>query len=588
MCARVAPMEKDGRVAPAEPTGTPRDTMGKSEGKESASAAGCNANNDIPSPRTLNANNGMANDNSNYAGAFAVIKSSNTETIGKNLTSRASSTKNTDSRTATGGYGRCDYGSLPFWDCEDNAESNAESYRKEAIYKELRTANSKRKLKNLKKFFTDPILIQDAIDRTLAGTSAKDEDKAYYEAHKDEIVKRIQRELSTETYRAEPNRKKRIKRTGKGDKERMATVSTLYDRIVQTLMLKVIEGKMRRRFVRNVYSGIQGRSLLSNDRRYCMINQIRHAVKNNPTLWAGMTDIRKFYDTLDMRVVLGTAFKTIVCPYTRRLLLEIFRHTDRLPIGCCLSQMLGMNVVLDCDMEILRRFDVRLYCFGDNRLAIGRKDDVRRVIAWQKGWYEGAYGLSVKGDWQMRRVRNGFRFCKYDYRGSFVKPRAELRRRAIRAYKRGWRHYAGYKGILDKTDSKHLKETIRMEIVNRHGMTVRTQRGEKKKLRDLKDDAVVVPVEYKIEKSTARENRDDGAQMVRMTYVAIFDGKRRLYHSTEGSEEIVEYFKLVDRGEAELTQRLHVVKDGTKVAFAEYHTTAEEACDIICEELGIV
>ena len=50
----------------------------------------------------------------------------------------------------------------------------------------------------------------------------------------------------------------------------------------------------------------------------------------------------------------------------------------------------------------------------------------------------------------------------------------------------------------------------------------------------------------------------------------------------------MEYFKLVDRGKAELTQRLHVVKDGTKVAFAEYYTTAEEACDIICEELGIV
>lgn len=40
-------------------------------------------------------------------------------------------------------------------------------------------------------------------------------------------------------------------------------------------------------------------------------------------------------------------------------------------------------------------------------------------------------------------------------------------------------------------------------------------------------------------------------------------------------------------GKAELRQKLHIVTNGTKVAFAEYHTTAEEACDIICKELGI-
>lgn len=581
-------MVENGCVATAEPTDTTRDAMGKSEGKESASVVGCYANNDIPSVRTLNANNGLGNDNSNYAGAFAVIKSSNTETIGKTLTSRASSTKTTDSYTATGGYGRCDYGSLPFWGDEDNAESNAKSYRKEAIHEELKTANSKRKLKNLKRFFTDPTLIEDAFERTISKTSSKDDDKAYFTAQKDDVCRRIREELTDMSYRASQTRKKKIKKAGKGDKERVATVSTLYDRIVQTLMLIVIEDKMRKRFVRNIYSGIPGRSLMSNDRRYCMINKIRHAVKTRQEAWAGQTDIRKFYDTLDMRVVLGTAFKTIVCPYTRWLLTEIFRHDSRLPIGCCLSQMLGMNVLLDCDMEILRKYKVDFFCFGDNRLAIGSKDEVAKMIVWQKGYYEGAYGLSVKGDWQMRKVCDGFRFCKYDYMGSFVKPRAEMRRRSIRAHKRGWQHYAGYKGILEKTDSKHLKKLIEMEIVNRHGMTVRTQRGEKRKLRDLKDDTVVVPVEYRIEQSTAKENKDMGALMVRMTYIALFDGKRRLYHSAEGSEEIVEFFKLVDRGEVEMKQRLHVVKDGTKVAFAEYHTTAEEACDIICEELGIV
>lgn len=45
---------------------------------------------------------------------------------------------------------------------------------------------------------------------------------------------------------------------------------------MQTLVLIVIEKKLRNMMVRNIYSGIKGRSLLSNDRRFCMINKIRN------------------------------------------------------------------------------------------------------------------------------------------------------------------------------------------------------------------------------------------------------------------------------------------------------------------------
>ena len=44
---------------------------------------------------------------------------------------------------------------------------------------------------------------------------------------------------------------------------------------------------------------------------------------------------------------------------------------------------------------------------------------------------------------------------------------------------------------------------------------------------------------------------------------------------------------LVEEGNAELKQRLHIHHQGTQCFFAEYHTTKEEACDIICRELGI-
>lgn len=59
-----------------------------------------------------------------------------------------------------------------------------------------------------------------------------------------------------------------------------------------------------------------------------------------------------------MKIVLGIMFKTIVCPFTRWLLTELFQYFDRLPIGCSLSQIMAMISINDCDREILRRYHV--------------------------------------------------------------------------------------------------------------------------------------------------------------------------------------------------------------------------------------
>lgn len=587
MRAVVERMEKDMVGVSAESTNAVSVAVRKSEGKESVSAVGCNANNGNPSSRTVNCNNGLGNGNSNYSGAFAV--NNGTKRNRATLTSCAASTKIKDGRAATGGYGRCDYDSLPFM-CDEIAESNATATDKDAVFDELQTANNKRKLKNLKHFFINRTLIEYAFDRTVEGTNAKSDIVDAFVQNKSAICNRIERELTEQTYTPEPSHRRVIHKKGKGDKDRNADVFVLYDRVIQMLILIVIEKKFRNMMLRNIYSGIKGRSLLSNDKRYCMINKIRHWVKGHRQAWVGLTDIYHFYENLRMKIVLGEMFHIIVCPYTRWLLLTAFKNTEYLPIGGCLSQIMAMFTVVSADRELLRTYNVTLFCFGDNRLICGKKTEVRKAMSFLMSYYEGRYCLSVKADYQIRKVADGFRFCKYDYKDSFVKIRAEIRRRSIRAHKRGLQHYAGYKGIFDKTDSKRLQSLIEtMQIVNRHGMTVRTQRGEKKKLRDLKDDTVVVPVEYKIEKSMAHEksNDEDDALMVRLTYIALHGNQKRLYHTTEGSEEIVGFFQLVDSGDTQLHQKLHITKSGTKVAFTEYHTTAEEACDIICKELGI-
>ena len=74
---------------------------------------------------------------------------------------------------------------------------------------------------------------------------------------------------------------------------------------------------------------------------------------------------------------------------------------------------------------------------------------------------------------------------------------------------------------------------------------------------------------------------------VQLVYIELKpNGDKRLCNSNEGSEEIVEFFKLVANGE-ELHQRLTVGHEGNKSFFKEYHVTKQEACDYICSKLGI-
>lgn len=563
-----------------------------SEGKEKALAVGCNATNGDASARTANCNNAVTNTNSNYAGAFAVKQ---VDLHGKHLTSQATSLNNVDDRTATCGCGLADYRSLPFWGSEDReggigyvSEPTNATIEGNEILQELSAANRKRKLKNLKRFITNPIIVRMGVERCLSRASNSPELRKA-KRNKEKIISRIIKELTAETYRCEKPVRRIIIKRGKGDKNRNADIYTIYDRCVQNILLIVIQEKLTNKIPRWCYSGIKGRSLWSNDKTYCMVNKIRSFVKNHPNASAGLTDIRHFYESLNSKVVLGVLFETIVCPYTRRLLCDILLQTKSIVIGGTLSQLFAMLVLSDMDNELMRRFKPRFYgTFGDNRIIM---DDDRKKVAdavhWEMSYLEGRYGMHMKNDWQIVRVKNGFMFCKQHFHGSYVNVRSELRRRAIRGAIRGKQHYAGYHGILLKTDSKRLIYLISnrlkyLRMKNDKGMSIRPMIGELVKLNQVEGKDIYI-TDY-----VSRKNNKDSGYFIRFQFVVINpDGSKKLHVANNGSQEIKEFFKLVDSKEVKLPIKTKVCSEGTSYYFEGYHTTNQEACDLICAQLGI-
>lgn len=593
-----SPREMQGVLSPAadaEASG-PCVTDGKdnSEGKDKGLVAGCNANNGNASARTANCNNAVSHDNSIYAGAFAVKQVENSR---KHLTSRPTRANIADNHIATGGYGSEDCCSLPFWGDSTEADGTVgngatpmnATQEGNDILEELRTANRKKKLRNLKRFITNPVIVRMGVERCLDRASDSPE-KRKIERSKEKVIRRIIRELSDETYRCKPPTPRTIKKKGRGDKERNADIYTVYDRCVQNILLIVLQEKLENKIPRWCYSGIKGRSLWSNDKRYCMVNKIRTYVKNHPGASVGLTDIRHFYESLKTKVVLGVLFETITCDYTRRLLCDILIQRDNLVIGGTLSQMCAMLTLADMDYELMRRFKLQFYgTFGDNRIMMDDdREKVVRAVHWEMSYLEGRYGIEMKNDWHIGRVKNGFMFCKQKFNGSFVNVRAELRRRAIRGAGRGQQHYAGYHGMLVKSDSKRLTRLIKKDIRklkkmrNQKGMAVRPMSGDPVKLEKL-EGAEIIITDYII-----RQNHKDSEFFARFQFIHLKeDGTRHLYVTNNGSFEIKEFFRLVGDGKEKLPMKTKVCSEGRSYYFEQFHTTNKEACDLLCRELGI-
>lgn len=571
----------------------------KSAGKEKALVVGCNANNDNASARTANCNNAVSNSNDNYAGAFAVkqVDSANM----KHLAARSTRSNIAKNHVATGGHGADEVGSLPFWtdDIADPCSHELENYplnatlegteaEKEAILQELDIVSRKRKLQNLKRFITNPIIVRMGVERCLSRASDSPEVRNAIR-NKEKIIVRIIRELTEETYRCQPTTRRIITKRGKGDKDRNADIYTVYDRCVQNILLIVLQQKLTNKLSPWCYSGIKGRSLWSNDKTYCMVNRIRTYVQYHPQASAGLTDIRHFYESLRSKVVLGVLFDTITCPYTRSLLCDILLQTETLVIGGTLSQIFAMLTLTEMDYEINRIFHPQFYgAFGDNRIIMDDdREKVIKAVHWEMSYLEGRYGMHMKNDYQIARVSDGFMFCKQHFRGSFVNVRAEIRRRAIRGAIRGQQHYAGYHGMLVKTDSRKLIYLIKnrlnsLRMKNQKGMMIKPMAGELIKLNKIEGKTIYI-TDYVI-----RKNNKDSEYFVRFQFVVVNgDGSKHLYVTNNGSFEIKEFFKLVENGSVSLPVKTRVCSEGTSYYFEQFHTSNQEACNLICEQFGI-
>lgn len=114
-------------------------------------------------------------------------------------------------------------------------------------------------------------------------------------------------------------------------------------------------------------------------------------------------------------------------------------------------------------------------------------------------------------------------------------------------------------------------------------MKVPDMMGDKRKFHNFADDTEIWIISFR------RQNTDkESGYFYWVQFITIDkDGKKHLYKSSEGSEEIKGFFHLVEKGEEALPKKVKIRKDGTRCYFDGYHTSNEEACNLICEQFEI-
>lgn len=65
------------------------------------------------------------------------------------------------------------------------------------------------------------------------------------------------------------------------------------------------------------------------------------------------------------------------------------------------------------------------------------------------------------------------------------------------------------------------------------------------------------------------------------------DGTKKLYVTRNGSQEIKEFFRLVETGEVKLPYHDYIRREGLSYYLEQYHTSPREECELICEKFGI-
>lgn len=268
--------------------------------------------------------------------------------------------------------------------------------------------------------------MSDAFDEVVGGLNSK-ERKAYYEAKRSRIITDLQASIAAGRFCVEHYTEFEVV---EGPKVRRVQSPSVRDRIGCNAIMRVVEKYVYPRVVRTSAASIKGRGM---HRLYRKVRtDIRH--DREGTRYYYKCDIRKFYQSIDQRIMWGVILRYIKDP----ILLPILKNfvemmPEGLSIGLRSSQCFGNLLLARLDHTMKEKYHVRYYyryCDDIVVMAATKKElwELRNIIHKEIE----ALGLHIKPDEAIRPTSEGLDFLGFVDYGDHTRLRKRTKQNAAR------------------------------------------------------------------------------------------------------------------------------------------------------------
>ena len=243
----------------------------------------------------------------------------------------------------------------------------------------------------------------------------------------------IQVILEGKTFRNSPYT--RMTRNEYGKTREILKLPYFPDRIIHHAIMNVLEPTWTSQFITDTWSSIKGRGV------HRGVKRVKQALRDREnTRYCLKMDVRKFYPSVDNRIMKRIIRRKIKDPDLLWLIDEIIDSAQGLPIGNYLSQFLANLYLSDLDHWVKESLKCRYYFrYCDDMVILAAdKRDLHQLRRHIEHYLNERLNLRMKGNWQVFPVAaRGLDFLGYRFFHGYTLVRKSIVQRFKRKHARG-------------------------------------------------------------------------------------------------------------------------------------------------------
>lgn len=241
------------------------------------------------------------------------------------------------------------------------------------------------------------------------------------------------------------------------------------DRIVHHAIMNVMEPLWKKIFIKQTYSSISGRGIhaCAQDVKKALREDVKH------TTYCLKLDIRKFYPSINHKILKHIIRKKIADAKLLKLLDEIIDSAPGVPIGNYLSQFFANLYLSYFDHWVKEEWGIKYYFrYADDIVILHEnKKFLHLLLRVIKCYLKAHLDLNVKDNWQVFPVdARGIDFVGYKFYHTHTLLRKDIKRHAMKVitdYQKDrinkqqfYDRFKSYYGWLKYCSSKHILRRV--------------------------------------------------------------------------------------------------------------------------------